>query len=394
MMHLGPRRLLCEQGIWPALRLRQAVQQARWVRSASSAAKRAESFPGPAEAAEESNTLRLRSLIEELAPGDLRPAFAMAYGSGVYSQGSMAGDTKGKMVDIVLAVRDPVSWHRAMMKVRPQDYSTVARWSPRSLLDSCQRAGAGVWYHPYVDVLGTEVKYGVISLDGLVADLREWTTLYVSGRMHKPVATIVPNYSIDVAQIANLRSALRAALLLLPQRFTMDHLLASVVGLSYTGDWRMDVPGGENAHKVCNIVRGQRNELIEMYAPLLARVAPGVEEVVQPTGPAGTASGAELWEQDFHPEARARLAAFLPRHLAARMAAHYGAPSLPAPPAFWERVVKDPQMTGLLRRQIGTIVRQPAFAQSVKGVYTAGFGRSWRYVRSKMSKYSEGQRQG
>ncbi len=38
---------------------------------------------------------------------------------------------------------------------------------------------------------GQLFKYGVVSLDDLCDDLTEWTSLYVSGRMHKPVSARV-----------------------------------------------------------------------------------------------------------------------------------------------------------------------------------------------------------
>lgn len=34
------------------------------------------------------------------------------------------------------------------------------------------------------------IKYGVIAVEDLVHDLRTWSTLYVSGRMQKPVRTL------------------------------------------------------------------------------------------------------------------------------------------------------------------------------------------------------------
>lgn len=35
------------------------------------------------------------------------------------------------------------------------------------------------------------IKYGVVRLSALQADLVHWATLYCAGRLHKPVATLV-----------------------------------------------------------------------------------------------------------------------------------------------------------------------------------------------------------
>lgn len=37
------------------------------------------------------------------------------------------------------------------------------------------------------------IKYGVVTMDHLCKDLIEWQTLYLSGRMHKPVSSVVCN---------------------------------------------------------------------------------------------------------------------------------------------------------------------------------------------------------
>lgn len=63
------------------------------------------------------------------------------------------------------------------------------------------------------------IKYGVVRLAALQADLRHWTALYCAGRLHKPVATLACHPGVAAAQEQNLRSALRTALLLLPPRF-------------------------------------------------------------------------------------------------------------------------------------------------------------------------------
>ncbi len=93
------------------------------------------------------------------------------------------------------------------------------------------------------------MKYGVVSVKTLIDDLLNWRSLYVSGRMHKPVRILkFPSSSnssstgtaaaqllgggqsspspldagdaIKEASNENLRHALRAALLLLPATFS------------------------------------------------------------------------------------------------------------------------------------------------------------------------------
>lgn len=88
------------------------------------------------------------------------------------------------------------------------------------------------------------IKYGVISTAKLVEDLSDWTTLYVSGRLHKPVQFLVDpsGQSEAVMRCAlqkNLLHALRVSALLLPERFDEAQLFSTIAGLSYTGDVRM-----------------------------------------------------------------------------------------------------------------------------------------------------------
>ena len=83
--------------------------------------------------------------------------------------------------------------------------------------------------------LGQLIKYGVISTDALCEDMMDWTTLYVAGRMHKPVRIIRPDARILLANQINLVSALRVALLMLPEEFTEVELWEQVAGISYAG---------------------------------------------------------------------------------------------------------------------------------------------------------------
>ena len=64
--------------------------------------------------------------------------------------------------------------------------------------------GAGVYFNPYITINGTLVKYGVVNLDTLRNDLSEWTTLYLAGRLHKPVKIIRDNPKVRLANQINL----------------------------------------------------------------------------------------------------------------------------------------------------------------------------------------------
>jgi translocator assembly and maintenance protein 41 len=75
----------------------------------------------------------------------------------------------------------------------------------------------------------------VISVQNLIEDLEQWKTLYVSGRLHKPVKILVSNAKVEQAMQNNLTNALRAALLMLPEDFTEDQLFTMITSLSYTG---------------------------------------------------------------------------------------------------------------------------------------------------------------
>lgn len=41
------------------------------------------------------------------------------------------------------------------------------------------------------------IKYGVISTESLIDDLMHWKTMYVAGRLHKPVSIIIKLYKTD-----------------------------------------------------------------------------------------------------------------------------------------------------------------------------------------------------
>ena len=90
------------------------------------------------------------------------------------------------------------------------------------------------------------VKYGVMSLDALKSDLSDWHSLYVAGRLHKPVRIVVggaPNDDVELYALlrTNLDNALACALLLQAPVdgglvcFDEIQLYRTIASLSYRG---------------------------------------------------------------------------------------------------------------------------------------------------------------
>jgi len=358
--------------------------------------------------------------------------YAFAYGSGVFSQTTKAKAVGGTapMIDMVIAVQEPAHWHAMNMRANPHHYPWWARLFGGWAVRATQNMGAKMWYVPYVQVQEEIVKYGVISLEDMCEDLLCWTTLYVSGRMHKPIARLfdATNGRVPIAEQANLTSALRTALLLLPEEFSEKDLYYMVSSLSYLGDFRMSVPGGENRNKVKNIVENQLPWFRIMCADLITRLRfVHVRSV----------DDSFMMRQDISPQTRAAVAANLARDLRLRLVKHFlqrpllhplfkelqgtdpkllipkkprsvdenmpvdltyshGENSDQLPPLatrFWLAVVQQETFPQALREEISKTVRGPAFVQSLKGLYTAGIGRSLRYLWSKMRKFRQGQKE-
>ena len=107
--------------------------------------------------------------------------------------------------------------------------------------------------------------------------------------MHKPIRIIKDDPRVRLTQQVNLTSAIRAALLTLPEKFTEKELFERITSISYGGDIRMFLPA-ENRNKVGNIVQKQGPQFKELYYRLVTGL-PGVHwenhctSIVQDTSP-------------------------------------------------------------------------------------------------------------
>jgi translocator assembly and maintenance protein 41 len=285
------------------------------------------------------------------------------------------------MLDFVFAVTHPDHWHSINMHQFPGHYPLHARALGSSFVSRVQGIGPGLWFNTYVPMHGVVIKYGVTTVDTLCADLLNWRTLYLAGRMHKPIRIIRDDARVRLTQQVNLASALRTALLTLPAQFTQRELFTAIASISYAGDPRMVLPA-ENRGKVVNMVARQEVQFRELYWRL-AQGLPGVRWRVD----------SHMIEQDTSAHARAAHLKKLPEGLLTRVHARAqgrGPPREADECAYWLRVAEDTTLPSILHSEMSHIVRYPATVQSLKGVVSAGLIKSARYTVAKVGKYWKG----
>ncbi|KAG8904451.1 Mitochondrial translocator assembly and maintenance protein 41 [Tulasnella sp. 403] len=328
-----------------------------------------------------------RALLEEIVGTFQAPIrYAFAYGSGVFQQkGYDRGSSDPPMLDFIFAVSHADHWHSINMAQNPSHYPLTARLAGASAISRFQHLSPGIWFNAFVPLKGATIKYGVTSIDNLTSDLLTWETLYLAGRMHKPIRIIKDDPRIRLTQQVNLASALRTALLTLPCDFTERQLFEAITSISYAGDPRMSLPA-ENRGKVQNIVAAQTAQFRELYW----RLASGMPGVRWPTG-------TRVIEQDGEPRGRLVHLRKLPLNLLKRVEQHYlaSSPDLVAmregdESAFWLKVAGDDNLSGVITEEVKNIVRRPATIQSLKGIVTAGPVKSIRYSATKVGKWWNG----
>ncbi|MCJ1371870.1 Mitochondrial translocator assembly and maintenance protein 41 [Loxospora ochrophaea] len=363
--------------------------------------------------------------------------YAFAYGSGVFPQTAVSTPSassnlhprsnpaiakvqgnEGKMIDFIFGVSYTQHWHSLNLQQHRDHYSAVGSLGSYFVSRIQDKWGAGVYFNPFVTLNGTLIKYGVVNLDTLCRDLSEWDTLYLAGRLQKPVKILRDDPRVRLANQVNLLSAVRTALLLLPPTFTELDLYGVIAGISYLGDPRMSLRS-ENPHKIANIVNNQLSNFRRLYAPLiqnLPNVSFNDHRYNQPNGAEDPTINMTL-VQDNDPIKRGNMVRRLPKKFREKLYFQYQS-KFQIPRAEFHKMLEesndeDPSRVrrklggrfeqrvagddpDSLKKEASTAIKRtigwPSRTQTVKSLVTAGVGRSWRYVMEKMEKYREGQR--
>lgn len=315
----------------------------------------------------------LYSRIVEAFPPGIEMAFA--YGSGAFQQNNSLDQSKN-MLDFIFVVNKPKSWHRENLERHAHHYSFLKRLGPHTVARIQERYGAGVYFNTLVPMEGRLIKYGVISTAQLITDLLDWETLYISGRMHKPVSlVIIPrNEDLLTAMKVNLQSAVHAALLLLPDMFTEEQLFSTIAGLSYVGDFRMAL--AEDSNKVQNIVRPNLALFRQMYGPILLS-----DEHLTWWQDEGQLEQALTFHSRHH-----HLKCLPGQVLYGLLMQKYQVGVFPDLEEIIKKHAYDKECGKYVATSVQHIVKKSSLTQSIKGILTAGLLKSLRYSTSKILK--------
>lgn len=308
---------------------------------------------------------------------------AFAYGSGVIQQQGHK-DPSANMIDFIFVVDQPKTWHQENIKRNSKHYSFLKYLGSKNVTRIQTNYGARVYFNTLVPFENRIIKYGVISTDNLILDLLDWDSLYVSGRLHKPVKLICLPTSTELcsAMQINLQSALHSAFLLLPEKFTEEELYLKIAGLSYNGDFRMTI--GEDKNKVANIVKPNVPYFRHLYEHLIDN-----EEHVFWNKSNGTFEQYPNHVSQFHH------LNLLPK------AVQFGLFEL----HIRNHLGKIPDMEEVIRtfafdsfcdkhvaKSISKIVAKSSWSQSIKSAFTAGIMKSVKYSMKKLQKMIKSQR--
>ncbi|XP_067611595.1 phosphatidate cytidylyltransferase, mitochondrial isoform X3 [Pseudorca crassidens] len=186
------------------------------------------------------------------------------------------------------------------------------------------------------------------------------------------------NVALRSALDKNLKSAVTAAFLMLPESFSEEDLFIEIARLSYSGDFRMVV--GEDKAKVLNIVKPNIAHFRELYGSILQENPQVVYKIQQGS-----------LEIDKSPEGQFAQLMTLPKTLQQQIN-HIMDP--PGKNRDVEetllQVAHDPDCGDVVRLGLSAIVRPSSMRQSTKGIFTAGLKKSMIYSSLKLRKMWKG----
>ena len=340
----------------------------------------------------------LSTIIKQFPP---QIGYTFGYGSAVLRQQN--SNPSSSMVDIIMAVSDPYQWHAENLVRHPDHYSVMSRLGGPSFVTWLQTSfGAKLYFHPYIDlnIRGStetrQIKYGVVSTSDLVSDLLCWDHLYLAGRMHKPICQIQTieyedhdgnkaaketKRTVDDAQRVNLLAAVSSSLLLLGGKsrqssltiLSTSELYTTIASLSYTGDFRMQT-GAEDPNKITKLV--DTPGMLDLWEFKYADTLKTLEEIGLLSMTFDNAEEKKIELNTSDVQTRKQLMTYLPARLQTYSDSIIGL----------DGHSNIHQGSIVLKDQLAKIVAPAARNQGIKGIFTAGPIKSWKYALAKFAK--------
>lgn len=366
--------------------------------------------------------------LRNLFGGSNTIVWSCAYGSAVFKQYKSVGNNntntqeQDTLLDIIIVVDDSIKFHKYNRIHNKSHYSFIARLLPIKLLIKLQQYGGNIYFNTDVALADNiRIKYGIIDINDMYKDLNEYDSIYISGRLHKPVKilNITPNpqqyntHNNELLQHAlqsNLTYALTISLLLLTtdpainnklhsttDTITIDEkqLYTTICGLSYTGDIRMRY--GENPNKVNNIVNNNLQHFIKLYRPIIQQDM--FSNIIQPINNNTTLKQINnnntrqttQYRISTSKDARHQLLSFLPLYFEYELCElerglRVGNKSNDIVLRLLAYDRTDNEVHEQLQQALQRIVEDSSFKQSVKGIVTAGIYKSIKYALAKVKK--------
>jgi len=314
----------------------------------------------------------LSNLVQSFSPG-LR--YVCAYGSGVFKQTGHAS-IKENMIDLIFVVNDAFTWHQQNLTKYPNHYSFLKKFPSLSISNIQKNYGASVYYNTRIDFDDRMIKYGVIEQQDFLNDLYNWESLYIAGRLHKPVYNLkgLDNPLLSNAINTNLTYAVETALLMSPEKTSLTNFFMLISSLSYTGDLRMVI--GEDKGKIKNIVEPNIDKFKDLYHSVLIS-NPNIH------------IGNDFIEQNIQDDVQHVYIQQLPIKLRQLVM-----PEMENESAKIEMTMKLLQdrtnLKQVILNGVSNIVKTSSTTQSVKGVLTAGVTKTVLYSAEKLRKMMKG----
>ncbi|CAF2392117.1 unnamed protein product [Rotaria sp. Silwood2] len=294
--------------------------------------------------------------------------FAFGYGSGVLKQQQdINKSTNQNQIDLIFAVNNSFKFHEENLQLNPHHYSFLRHFGVSTITRIQETRGARIYFNPYVKFnndSNTLYKYGIISRKHLIRDLLDWETLYVAGRLQKPVSVIQidqTDQDLIYALKTNLNSALHVALLLLPEEFTLKDLFLKIASLSYQVLPQIDVFINLYSNLILNDTHLHWNKIRTLDT---------------------------MVKQDVSPTSIFKRLLALPKHVITNIMESITLKTRQYQDT--EEVIRklclSTQRREKIEHAVRSIVKRSSITQTFKGVLTAGFLRSTRYALAKLKK--------